>query len=95
MLGAEADRADFAEKPAAMIAWSYRTVPRVKVTNSFVLKREMDDGPRRRFLMEFRENVGLNARTACRTLHRLPWNKQIDRQWLTAVRTTQIGDHLN
>ena len=95
MLGTEADRTNFAEKPAAMIAWSYRTVSRMKVTDSFVLKRETDGGARRQLFVQFRENVGLNARAACRTLYRLPRIKQIDRQWLTAVRATQICDHLN
>jgi hypothetical protein len=94
MSDTETDRADFAEKPAAVIAWSYRMVSRVKVTDSFVLKREKDCGARRRFFVAFRENVGLDTRTACRTLHRLPRNKLIDRQWLTAVRATQICDHL-
>src|SRR5580693_7426645 len=68
MSDTETDRADFAEKPAAVIAWSYRMVSRVKVTDSFVLKREKDCGARRRFFVAFRENVGLDTRTACRTL---------------------------
>ena len=75
MLGTETDRADFAEKPATMIARSNRAVLRVKVTGGFVLQGEMDSGAKRKFFMAFRKNVGLNVRMACRTMHWLARNK--------------------
>jgi hypothetical protein len=68
----DGDYADFAEKPAALIAWVRRTVSRMKVTNGFVLLGKMNARTRRGILMEFGENVGLDLRVACRALHRFP-----------------------
>jgi hypothetical protein len=91
---ADADGADLTEKPTAIVAWSHRTESRMKITNCFVLLREMNSKARRRIPIEFGENIGFHLGMAGRTLARVPWDKQINRQWLTAVRTTQISGHL-
>jgi len=77
---ANADYADFAEKPAATLAWGHRSVSRMKITDSFLLLRKMDSRMRRGIPIEFRENIGLHLRTAGRALATLPWNKQTYRQ---------------
>jgi hypothetical protein len=61
MFAAETNRADFAEKPAAMVARSDRTVSRMKIADRFVLVCKMDGRTRGGILVKFRENVGFNV----------------------------------
>ena len=91
---ANADRTDFAEEPAAMVARMLRTISRMKVTNCLAALPEMDDGPVSGIFVEFRKNVGVNLRMTCRALARLPCNKQIERERFAAARTGEIGGHL-
>lgn len=91
---ANVDRADFAEKPAAIVAWIHRTVSRMKVTGSFMLRCETDFGRNRGIFVELRENVGLNLGIACRAPASLPCNKEIYRQRFATVRTGELGEHL-
>jgi hypothetical protein len=51
----------------------------MKITNGFVLLREMPSRARRRISIEFGENIGFNLRIAGRALAGMPWDKQINR----------------
>lgn len=92
---ADRDGAGLAEKPAAMVAGSCRPVARMKITNGFLLLGELDRWSKRRFPIEFRENIGLHLGPAGRALARLAGAKQTDRQRFTAVWATQIRGHLS
>ena len=93
MSAAYANRADFTEEPAAVVARIHRTVSRMKVTNRLATLREADRRPGSGTLVEFRENVGLDLGATRRALTRLPCHKQIYRERFAAARTGEIGGH--
>jgi hypothetical protein len=88
------NRADFTEKPAAIVAWIHRTVSRMKVANGFVLLREADFGASSGAPVKFREDVSLDLRMAGWTSLRLPRDKEIYRERLAAARAGEMGGHL-
>jgi hypothetical protein len=66
----------------------------MKVANRFVLLRGMNVRSSEGIPIKFGENMSFHLRMAGRALARVPWDKQVNRQSLAAVRTAQICGHL-